>query len=148
MSPNEKVRERHGRNRHAGLRHPPFSILTVGSRALVSGGCGHVEDLDAPTAYPVGYGRWVCVSYTNLGQANRIDGRAATRDRVGDRLPRPLAKRRVRVEGVNEHVGVQKDHGFRVSSRSFSHVIVGRRGALRMASRHALLLMRWVPSGF
>ena len=50
-----------------------------------------------------------------------------------------MAKRRVRVEGVDENIGVQKDHGSRVSSRSFSHVIVGRRGALRMASIHALL---------
>jgi hypothetical protein len=59
-----------------------------------------------------------------------------------------MAKRRVRVEGVDENIGVQKDHGSRVSSRSFSHVIVGRRGAFRMASIHALLLMRSARSGF
>ncbi|MBW1837324.1 MAG: hypothetical protein JRI99_10340 [Deltaproteobacteria bacterium] len=59
-----------------------------------------------------------------------------------------MAKRRVRVEGVDEHVVVQKDHGSRVSSRSFSHVIVGRRGALCMACIHAFLLMRSARSGF
>ena len=45
-----------------------------------------------------------------------------------------MEKRRVRIEGVDEYVGFQQNHGSRVSSRSFSHVIVGCRGALRIAS--------------
>ena len=45
-----------------------------------------------------------------------------------------MEKRRVRIEGVDEYVGVQQNHGSRVISRSISHVIVGCRGALRMAS--------------
>jgi class 3 adenylate cyclase len=73
---------------------------------------------------------------------------AGTPHGTGNRLPCPLAKRRVEVEGVDEHIGIQKDHGSRVSSRTFSHLIVGRRGALHMASIHALWLMRAVRSGF
>ena len=45
-----------------------------------------------------------------------------------------MEKRRVRIESVYEYVGVQQNHGSRVISRSFSHVIVGCRGALRIAS--------------
>ena len=43
---------------------------------------------------------------------------------------------------------VKQDHGSRVSSRSSSHVIVGRKGDRRMASKHDFRLMRPVCSGF
>ncbi len=126
----EKVRERHGRNRNVGLGHPPLPIPAVCLGTHIGRGCGHIENLDAPTAYPVGGSRRVRVANTNLGQTHRIDGGAVTRNSVGDRFSCPIAKRRVRVEGVDEYVGVQKDHGSRVISRSFSHVSVGLQWSL------------------
>ena len=108
---------------------------------------GHIENLDAPAAYPVGGSGRIRIPDTNLGQAHRIDGGTVTCHSIGDRLSGPLTERRVRVEGVDKYVGVQKDHGSRVSSRSFSHGIVGRRGALRMASIHAFLVIRSACSG-
>ncbi len=77
-----------------------------------------------------------------------LPGRWSLRHFERDRGEVGMAKRRVRVEGVDKYVGVQKDHGSRVSSRSFSHVIVSRRGALLMAATHAFLLMRSARSGF
>ena len=74
MSANEKVRERHGWNRDIGLRHPPLPIRQVCRGTDIGRGYGHIEDLDAPTAYPVGDSRRLCVSNTKLGQAHRIDG--------------------------------------------------------------------------
>ena len=68
---------------------------------------------------------------------------------MGNSVPaRPPEKWRVKIEGVDEHVRVQKNHDLRVSSRSFSHVIVGCRGALRMATMQALLVMRVERLGF
>jgi hypothetical protein len=148
MSANEKVRKRHVGKRCVGLGQPSLPILKVGGNADACRRCGHIEDLDAPTAYPVGDTQWVCVANTNLGQAHRIDGGTITRHGLNNRFPCPLAKRRIKVEGVDEYVGVQQDHGSRVSLRSFSHVIVGRRGALRMTFMHALLVIRSARSGF
>jgi GYD domain len=108
MSSNEKVRERHVRKRFVGLGQPAIPILTVGRGADDGRCCGHIEDLDAPTAYPVGDRQWVSVSNTNLGQAHRIDGGAVTRHGANNCLPCPLTKRRVKVESVDEHVSVQK----------------------------------------
>jgi hypothetical protein len=108
MSSNEKVRERHVRKRFVGLGQPAIPILTVGRGADDGRCCGHIEDLDAPTAYPVGDRQWVSVSNTNLGQAHRIDGGAVTRHGANNCLPCPLTKRLVKVESVDEHVSVQK----------------------------------------
>ena len=70
MSANEKVRERHDRNRYIGLRHSPLPILAVCLGTHIGRSCGHIEDLDAPTTYPVGGSLWVCVANANLSQAN------------------------------------------------------------------------------
>ncbi|MGD8716157.1 MAG: hypothetical protein PVG70_16515 [Desulfobacterales bacterium] len=82
----EKVGERHERNRCIGLGHPPLPIPAVCLGTHI--GCSHwyIEDLDAPTAYPVGGGWRVCIANTNLGQAHRIDGGAVTRNSFGDHL--------------------------------------------------------------
>jgi len=105
MSANEKVGERHGRNRRIGSRHSLFPILQVCRGAGVSRRGGHIEDLDAPTAYPVGDRRWVGVSDTNLGQAHRIDGGTVTRHGAGNCISRPFVERRGGVEGEDKYVG-------------------------------------------
>jgi len=148
MGANEKVRERHGRNRNVGLGHPPLPIPAVCLGTLIGCSRGHIENLYAPTAYPLGDSRRVRVANTNLGQTDCIDGGTVTRNSVGNHFACPIAKRRVRVEGVDEYVGVQQNHGSRVISRSFSHVIVGCRGALRIASIHAFLLICSLLFGF
>ena len=83
----EKVRERHGRNRNVGLGHPPLPIPAVCLGTLIGRSCGHIENLDAPTAYPVGGSRRVRVANTNLGQTHRIDGGTVTRSTGGRGVP-------------------------------------------------------------
>src|SRR5688572_8796197 len=148
MGANEKVGERHVRKRYVGLRDPPTPVLPVCRGTDIGCRRRHIEDFNAPTAYSVGDRRRVCVTDANLGQAYRIDGGTVTCHAARDRLFCPTAKRRPRVKGVDEHVGVQKDHGSRVSWRSLSQVIVDRRGALRMASIDAFLVIRTARSGF
>ncbi|MGD8946782.1 MAG: hypothetical protein PVI62_08985 [Desulfobacterales bacterium] len=144
----EKVGERHDRNRCIGLRHPALPIRAVCRGTDVGRRGGHIKDLDAPATYPVGGSRRICIPDTNLGQTHRVDGGAVTCHSIGDRFSGPFVERRVRVEGVDEYVGVQKDHGSRVISRSFSHVSFGLSGALRIASIHAFLLIFALRFGF
>ena len=142
MSADEEVRERHDRDRCVALRRSPFPIPAVRPRACFARGRWHVEDLDAPASHSVRDARRVGVSDAELGQAHRVDGGAFTCDAARDRLASPTAERRVFVEGVDEDVGVEEYLDSRVSSSSSSQVIVGRRGAARMASRHSARLSR------
>ena len=115
MGTDEEVGERHDRDRRIGLRNPPLSIFAACRGADVGRSSGHIENIDAPAAYPVGRSRRVRLADTNLSQAHRIDGGAVTRHSASDGLSCPLAKRRVNIKGEDEHVGVQQDHGSRVS---------------------------------
>jgi hypothetical protein len=96
MSANEKVGEWHVRRRYIGPGEPPIPVLPVGRGTHVGRSHGHIEDLDAPTAYAIGDSCRVRVSNANLGQAHRIDGGAPTRHARHDRLSCPPVKRRPR----------------------------------------------------
>ena len=62
----EKVRERHDRNRYIGLRHSPLPVPAVCLGTLIGRSCGNIENLDAPGTYPIG-GSWrVRVANSNL----------------------------------------------------------------------------------
>lgn len=148
MSANEEVRKWHGGHWCTGPGRTFFPILTVCLRAYVSSRCRHIENGNAPSAYPVGHRRGLRVSHAYLGQAHRIDGGPVARHGISDHISCPAAESRVRIKGVDKRVGVQKDHRSRVSLRSLFQVIVGRRGALRMASKHAFLLMPSARFGF
>jgi hypothetical protein len=59
MSANEKVRKWHVMKRHVGLGLALLPIPTVCRGTDVGCRYGHIENLDAPTAYPVGHSRRV-----------------------------------------------------------------------------------------
>lgn len=148
VSPNEEVRQGYSRCRIPGVSLPAAQISSIRSRTQLSSRNRQIQNDNTPTAEAVCNRRWIHIPHTYLRESHRVNRSAITRHRSGNYLPGPLVKRRIRIAGEDENIGVQKNHNPRVNPRSCSQFIDRRSGDCCIASRHAFLLKRLAGDGF
>ena len=129
MSTDEEVGERRFWRFGCGLFAPVLQIASVGPGTAGAGGGREIENDDAQSFEAFRYRVGREISDAQLGEDHRVDGDSLSQEAIADEMGGPRMQASGGIECVDEHVGVQKDHGSRVRTRSCSQFILGVRAA-------------------
>lgn len=129
MRADKKIRERGLWRIGRVLLATVFQIGGVSLGATEAGGGGKVENGDTESFETFRDGIGFAVADAKLGEDHWIDRDSIAQQAAADAPGSPFVQAGGGIESVDQHIGIEKDHGSRVRVRSFSQLIIGVKAA-------------------
>ncbi len=129
MGTDEKIRQRDLWRGGAGLFAALLQERGVSLRASWTCRCGQIKENDSQLVKALGNSIRSIIADAQFRENYRIYGDTFAEQAIAQKRGRPRMERGFRIEGVDQDIRIQQNHGSRVSLRNSSEFIFGVRAA-------------------